>query len=270
MDINPTAINWTSYYLNNTSNEDLNKHMGAVIDLCRYGHSDQECLKNIRENPGLECITVDGFHDLILLHQVHVIGPSIMFPEEKIVALSGFGNNADTFKLRKDPLFQDHDIPVPKWASLKGADSADSLQALTVPEANPPRLKCKSILMVPPLVSNAIRSSLSMDPADLIPVLSATFQEYDRGSETVKACTLLCPVLEFLWAVKQKLLTPIVFSPDNSPEGKKWSLNLHLSCISQDRPQIINQLQEAPTTQGDILDTIADSLRKISGSSNIS
>jgi hypothetical protein len=163
-------------------------------------------------------------------------------------------------------LFQDQDIPVPKWASLKGADSTEALETLTVPDTNPTKLRCKCVLMVPPLGSTTILTSPSMDPFELIPLLSATFQDFDRTSETVKACTLLRPVLEFLWAAKKKLITPIIFSQDNSPEGRKWSLHLHLSCITQDVTTNITTLPESVNQQGAILDTIVDSLQRISNS----
>ncbi len=89
------------------SNEDLNKQMGQILDLCHFGANTQDCLKNIKDNPRLACIAVDSFHVIILLHQVHVLGPSIVFPKEKVAALSGLENSANVFKLLKDSLFQD-------------------------------------------------------------------------------------------------------------------------------------------------------------------
>ncbi len=122
--------------------------------------------------------------------------------------------------------------------------------------------------MVPPLVSTTILTLPSSDPFELIPLLSATFQDFDRTSDTIKACTLLRPVLEFLWAVSKKMITPIIFGPDTSPAGKKWSLQIHLSCITSDRPPAIQSIPNVPNPQGVILDTIADSLRRISDSSD--
>ena len=200
MDDVQTTNTWLSYYQNHISNDDLNKQMEQILHLVRFGANDQDCLKNMKDNPGLACLAIDGFHDLVLLHQVHVLGPSIVFPEEKVVALSGPDKTASNFKLRKDTLFQDHDIAVPKWASLKGVDSLETLETLTVPDANPTKLRCKNIIMIPPLVSLTILESQTLNPSDLIPIISTTFQEYDRNSEQVKACTLLRPVLEFLWA----------------------------------------------------------------------
>jgi hypothetical protein len=153
MDFNTTAADWISYYGNQESSKDLNKQMGKNSDLCQFRSNDQDCLKNIKENTGSACIAVDRFHEIVLLHQVHILGPSTVFPEEKVAASLGSESCADIFKLCKDTLFQDHEIPVPKSAALKGADTAEALEALLVPDANPPKLWCKSILMAPPPVS---------------------------------------------------------------------------------------------------------------------
>ncbi len=83
--------------------------------------------------------------------------------------------------------------------------------------------------MFPSLVSNTLMTSPSTDPFDLIPLLSVTFQDNGRTSETIKA-----------------------------------SLQLHLSWIAQDHTLNIPPLTKATNPQGMILDTIADSLRKIS------
>jgi hypothetical protein len=99
----------------------------------------------MKDNLGLACIAVDSFYEITLLHQLHILGPSIVFLEVKVAALLGSDNNADLFKLRKDSLFPDHDIPVPKWTALKGADTLETLEALSNPDTNPTKLKCKSI-----------------------------------------------------------------------------------------------------------------------------
>jgi hypothetical protein len=137
MEFNVTADSWLSYYKDHISTDDVNKQMGQILD-------------RIKDNPGVVCLTVDGVNELILLHQVHVLGPSIVTPIKKVIALSDSDRSADGFKLRRDTLFQDHEIFVPKWSQLKGANSADAVAALCSPVSNPTKLKCKNILMVPP------------------------------------------------------------------------------------------------------------------------
>jgi hypothetical protein len=87
----------------------------------------------------LAILAVGGFHDLILFHQVHVLGPSIIFPEEKVLALLRSGKDTDCFKLLQTSLFWEQVIEIPKLNAFKSADSAEVLQNLSVPEMNPPK-----------------------------------------------------------------------------------------------------------------------------------
>ncbi len=85
----PTTIanSWSTNYKDHHSSDDLNQKMNSILEICRHGSSNDDCFKNMKENPGLALLAVNGFNDLHLLHQVHVLSPSIVFPEEKILAL---------------------------------------------------------------------------------------------------------------------------------------------------------------------------------------
>ncbi|MFN9981473.1 MAG: hypothetical protein ACK53Y_16230, partial [bacterium] len=61
--------------------------------------------------------------------------------------------------------------------------------------------------------------------------MSTKFQEYDRTSTQVKACTLLRPVLVFLWAVHKKLVPPLIVAVDLSPDGVDWSARFYFAYI---------------------------------------
>ena len=123
------------------------------------------------------------------------------------------------------------DLSVPIWRDLKGVQKAENLEALTVPDQNPPALKSKIVILVPPLVQNMILESNSMVPLVLIPLLSAKFQEMDRYCPTVKACTLLRPVMEFLWAVHKKLIPSTFLAIDVSQDAGEWASHFHFACI---------------------------------------
>jgi hypothetical protein len=58
----------------------------------------------------------------------------------------------------------------------------------------------KRTMIVPPLVYIPILEANTLIPKDLIPLFSNKFQEFNRMSPSVKACTILRPVLEYLWA----------------------------------------------------------------------
>ncbi len=118
-----TADSWSNHYKNHHSSDDINQKISSILDICRHGSSNDDCFKNMIENPGLALLAVNGFNDLHLLHQVHVLSPSIVFPEEKVLALAGSNSTAECFKLLKTSLFYVHEVGVPRWSALKGAET---------------------------------------------------------------------------------------------------------------------------------------------------
>jgi hypothetical protein len=111
---------------------------------------------------------------------------------------------------------------------LKGAATADVVANLKPQDQNAAMYKRKQVLIVPPLVSVSILEANTLQPATLVPILSAKFQEYDRTSSTTKACTILHPVLEFLWAVHHKLVPTTVVGLDISNDAQEWASRLHM------------------------------------------
>jgi hypothetical protein len=114
---------------------------------------------------------------------------------------------------------------------LKGVQSGSDLDALVVPDQNPLMARLKNSLWVPPLVLSNILDAKSLAPSDLIPLLSVKFQEFNRSSTNVKACTILQPVLEFLWAVHKKLIPATILAMDGGNDAAEWSARLHFAYI---------------------------------------
>jgi len=109
-----------------------------------------------------------------------------------------------------------------------GAD----LDTITVPDQSPTVTRFKNSLWIPPLVLTTILEAKSLIPATLIPLLSTKFQEFDRSSTSVKACTIMRPVLEFLWAVNKKLVPPTTLAVEISSDAVEWASRQHFAYIS--------------------------------------
>jgi hypothetical protein len=125
------------------------------------------------------------------------------------------------------------EVNTPSWRDLKGAISPEAVDLLQAADQNPSVFKGKLGIVNPPLVLTSILESDTMIPVSLIPILSNKFQEFDRTSPTVKACTLLRPVLQYLWAVHKNLIQPTVFSIDQCTESQNWASRLHLANTNQ-------------------------------------
>jgi len=208
--------------------------MSDILSMSKSGLSAPECVDNLRQNPGSAALVIDHFQEIILLHNITVLGPNIRIPDMKILSLSGAGSAADCLRLHPSAFETDLSIECPSWVEIKRASSAPEVEALVVPE-NATKQKFKPIITIPPLIVNVIISSQSHKAADLIPVISRAMQTYDRDipAEGQKACEHLRSVLYFLWAASKVFVPPSLAVLDRSSEGLGWSASIHSSRIQK-------------------------------------
>jgi len=65
------------------------------------------------------------------------MGPSIIFQEAKVLALSGSCLIADCVKIKKSSISLDQVLSVTKWADLKSADSVDKVKSISLLQKRP-------------------------------------------------------------------------------------------------------------------------------------
>jgi hypothetical protein len=199
--------NWLTVLSTLPSNQVVNDHMAEVLGLVSYQHDEATCIENISKNPGLALLLVDGFSELMVLHNMHCLQANVYRAVPKLVALCGDGVTADCYRIDPTTSFSNLEFNTPLWRDLKGVADEEGLKKLLPQEQSSSTFKGKRIMLIPPLVLSTIFETKSLSPVVLIPALSAKFQEFDRSSTTVKACTVLRPVLEFLWGVFHKKST---------------------------------------------------------------
>jgi hypothetical protein len=192
------APSWSSFYKNLNSNLEINLKMQTIADFNATNVSESTWISNLAKNPGLAILLVDGFGKLVLLHNVSYLQENIVCSELKVLGLCGFDKHADVYRVDPKSASLSTEFPVPAWRDLKGYQSSNDVDLLLVPDQNPSVARLNHSLWIPPLVLNAIMETKSLKPAELILILSTKFQEFDRSSTTVKACTVLRPVIEFL------------------------------------------------------------------------
>ncbi len=88
---------WLEFYESLSTNSRVDEHMDRLSTMISIQVSNIDFIKNLKENPGSFLLAVDHFHNLILLHQVSIIGPSIFQLDQHILALSRSGNSASCF-----------------------------------------------------------------------------------------------------------------------------------------------------------------------------
>jgi len=173
----------------------------------------------------------ESFTELVILHNLDCLPANVFRSEVKLVALKGGGSKADCYRIDPISAFQDLDFATPLWHDLKNATTEEAVQNLQPQEQSSSTFKGKQVMIVPPLVSVTMLETKSLLPSTLIPALSTNFQEFDHLSPTVKACTILRPVLEYLWAVHHKKIPSTLLGIDRSKDAKEWTSKMHLACI---------------------------------------
>jgi len=56
---------WKSYYELDYDMAELNTQLDKVLALAKFENSNGECIKNLKNNPGLAIIAVDSFNEII-------------------------------------------------------------------------------------------------------------------------------------------------------------------------------------------------------------
>jgi hypothetical protein len=225
------APNWILFYKNLGSNLELNLKMQNIMDLNSHHVSEDGWISNLAKNPGLAMLVVNGFGKLTLLHNVNYLQENLFCNEAKVLGLCGDESQAEVYRVDPKSASTNFEITAPAWRDLKSLQQGADLDTLVVPDQNPQITRVKNSLWIPPLVLTTILEAKSLVPSVLIPLLSARFQEFDKSSQTVKACTILRPVLEFLWAIHKKLVPSTTFAVESSSDAVEWAARQHFAYI---------------------------------------
>ena len=177
--------------------------MQRIMDFNQSQLSEEDWISNLAKKSGLSILLVDGFGELILLHNICYLQENIFCEESKILGLCGDDRQADVYRIDSKTASSPLEISVLTWQDLKGMKLSTDIDSWSVPDQNPTTFQVQPL--DPPLVLITILEAKSLVPAALIPLWLAKFQEFDRLSPSIKACTILYPVLELLWTVHKKI-----------------------------------------------------------------
>jgi hypothetical protein len=117
--------NWLEFYKDLPKNEPVNKQMEQLSNLFSHQVNDKDFIRNLKENSWSFILGVDHFNNVMILHQVSVLGPSLFQPEQFILALRGTESSASSFRIHPSTLSTPVETPCPTWGSLKGATTSN-------------------------------------------------------------------------------------------------------------------------------------------------
>jgi len=182
--------------------------MADIIKDLMPTESTEASIKALKMIQGSALLGINGFNEVMVLHNIAVLGPDLLQPTTKILVLYRAGSLAEGVKLHPVMFNRKRiNLIAPQWNALKQATDANDILKMSAPEANAWHLKCKHLLpLIAPIIWTAIQQADTSDSATLIPLFSAMVQDFDWTSMNVKAQAhgSIHPVLYFLWAVTQE------------------------------------------------------------------
>jgi hypothetical protein len=194
--------------------------MEDILALLAHGPSEEDCVSNIRSNPGLALLGVDNMSELTLLHNIAVLGPNLSIPKARISALIGTGALASCIHIHPSPFSFDLSLEAPKWSEIKAAYFPEAVVALVALDSGAPKCKVKALVPLPPFLFEAITVATSLDRLALNLVVSKALQAFDRTSTGVKACEKARRVIYFLWTAINNQTINFTAASDLSPGGQ--------------------------------------------------
>jgi hypothetical protein len=89
--------------------------MAQIIGFNHFQLGQEEWISNLKQNPGLSMLLVNGFHDPILLHQVSFLHENLFCPDSKLLGLSGGAAEAVVYCIDPVSAAADFETTVPVW-----------------------------------------------------------------------------------------------------------------------------------------------------------
>jgi hypothetical protein len=125
-------VSWLEFNKGLSTNSQVDERMDHLSALFSPQANIGDFIQNLKENPGSFLLAVDHFYNVVLLHQVSVLGPSLFQPDQFILALSGSGAIASCFRVHPSTFSTPvEETPCPTWNDLKRAiDSTEIRHSL--------------------------------------------------------------------------------------------------------------------------------------------
>jgi hypothetical protein len=151
------------------------------------------------------------------------------------MALSGCSDSTLSFRILPSSFHESFKITCPPWVELKGPKLGGDVLTIAQPPETQPKIRVKGFLPIPPLATDTIMSSKSMEAHDL----TIAFELFDQTFEVIKACTLLCPIIFFLYGIVHQKIKPTLMLVTTSAREIHWSSSIHAACISKPKIQTL-------------------------------
>jgi len=96
-----------------TTNRLVNEHMTESQGLVWFNQDPNKCMEQISKKPGLAMLLVDGFSELVLLHNLESLPANVFRIDPNLIALIRGTRNAICYCIDPASAFTDLEFPTP-------------------------------------------------------------------------------------------------------------------------------------------------------------
>ena len=169
-----THTTWSEWFINHPSNDAGNCNLQAFSKTLSSGKTAATKLKQVTEDINTVILGANGSRKIMLFHSPRNFGGTRTRQENKLVCRLGMGPQAIRVLIELNSVLANCDIIVPTVDELSGCTTAQEVEDIPAPAGNIISFEGSAIYIPGSIFRNAIITSGSTTPSELIPLINTT------------------------------------------------------------------------------------------------
>ena len=154
---------------NERSNRNLSAFLNATSTTDDNPNSTDDLIRNLTEDCDAVMLAVAPVTNKIqVLHSMSNLGGTRSRPDNKLVALDGFGERSNAVLLGITSLQREISEKTPSLTSMQNLDTREDIMSSSVPRNSSTSFKNAAFILIPPFLANGIITQEDRDPATLL------------------------------------------------------------------------------------------------------
>ncbi len=236
-----THTTWSNWFVNHASIDAGNQNLKAFSEILSSNDNDATKLRQLVEEIDTVILAADANKRIMILHSSKNFGETQTQPENKLVCMIRMGTQAVSILVDLNLAFANCNIIVPTVNKLSGCKTAQEVEDIPIPATNGlVGFKGSAIFIPGPFLQNAIITSNTNDPFDLIPLMNSRARDFETEVADILAEMNGNPLNHtddlnaWLYGVRQGTIpeTRYLILLDNNKIAQ-FNAQQHQACISQ-------------------------------------
>ena len=236
---------WQLYFENLETNEVSNSNLALFANATVVNEDFQgsDAIRCLTEDEDVVIMTVAPVtKNIKILHSPANLGGTRVRPDNKLVAMDGFGSTSTPVLLDESGMTSFVDLRTPSINNLTNLSSEEELRNSSNPNTGRKNFHHMTFVILPPFIAHHIITLDSREPETIFIRCKDLMLAYDeRHAETVgfkKSIDECKNILAFLWSAAKGLIPATIFvTRGDDAETGKWNKRRHTNCIGQPSSQ---------------------------------